>query len=221
MRKTKYRRCNESTPFFFLSINAKYRAFTLIELLIVVAIIAILAAIAVPNFLEAQTRSKVSRALADIATLTTTLEAYAVDNNRYPPHAEILDDDTYNFPATAGGLPTIDLLPPVGLTTPITYISSLPNDVFDLQEEVEARRLYGYVQSQLISDILRDRGFISSADAVIPTYGGWRLYSAGPDQDKGADTKLNILYDSSNGTISNGDIIRSQVTPRITTPGDE
>lgn len=60
------------------------KAFTLIELLIVVAIIAILAAIAVPNFLEAQTRAKVSRAKADMRSLATGLESYRVDNNTYP-----------------------------------------------------------------------------------------------------------------------------------------
>src|SRR5215211_3402823 len=60
------------------------KAFTLIELLIVVAIIAILAAIAVPNFLEAQTRAKVSRVKNDQRSLATGLEAYYVDNNSYP-----------------------------------------------------------------------------------------------------------------------------------------
>jgi len=60
------------------------RAFTLIELLIVVAIIAILAAIAVPNFLEAQVRSKVSRVKADERTYATAIEAYYVDWNTYP-----------------------------------------------------------------------------------------------------------------------------------------
>ncbi len=59
------------------------KAFTLIELLIVVAIIAILAAIAVPNFLEAQTRAKVSRARADMRSLTTALETYVIDHNMY------------------------------------------------------------------------------------------------------------------------------------------
>ena len=58
--------------------------FTLIELLIVVAIIAILAAIAVPNFLEAQTRAKISRARADMRTITTGLESYHIDHNAYP-----------------------------------------------------------------------------------------------------------------------------------------
>src|SRR6186997_2434592 len=61
------------------------KAFTLIELLIVVAIIAILAAIAVPNFIEAQTRSKVSRTKADMRALATAIESYMTDYNRYPP----------------------------------------------------------------------------------------------------------------------------------------
>jgi prepilin-type N-terminal cleavage/methylation domain-containing protein len=58
--------------------------FTLIELLIVVAIIAILAAIAIPNFLEAQTRAKISRAKADLRTLGVAVQAYRVDDNTWP-----------------------------------------------------------------------------------------------------------------------------------------
>jgi len=89
-------------------------AFTLIELLITVAVIAILAAIAVPNFLEAQTRSKVARAKADMRTLKTALEAYAVDNNSYP--------------LNAGGIGLTGAL--LNLTQPIVYITSLPKDPF-------------------------------------------------------------------------------------------
>jgi prepilin-type N-terminal cleavage/methylation domain-containing protein len=59
-------------------------AFTLIELLIVVAIIAILAAIAVPNFLEAQVRSKVSASMADIRSLVLSVESYYLDWSDYP-----------------------------------------------------------------------------------------------------------------------------------------
>src|SRR5438067_8339679 len=94
------------------------RAFTLIELLIVVAIIAILAAIAVPNFLEAQTRAKVSRAKADLRTVATALEAYNVDTNKYPP------DFGY-------GAIYSSFLPRLAhLTSPVAYITSVPEDPF-------------------------------------------------------------------------------------------
>ena len=62
--------------------KGKSAGFTLIELLIVVAIIAILAAIAVPNFLEAQTRSKVSRSMADQRSLALALEEYMLEWKR-------------------------------------------------------------------------------------------------------------------------------------------
>jgi general secretion pathway protein G len=61
--------------------------FTLIELLIVIAIIGILAAIAIPNLLSAVQRGKQKRTMADMRSLATSIEAYAVDNNVYPPAA--------------------------------------------------------------------------------------------------------------------------------------
>ena len=76
-------------------------AFTLIELLIVVAIIAILAAIAVPNFLAAQTRARVSRVLADFRTITTGLEAYRADYTGYPIDLIRLSVGRFSGPNTA------------------------------------------------------------------------------------------------------------------------
>ncbi|MBX7247149.1 MAG: type II secretion system GspH family protein [Candidatus Sumerlaeaceae bacterium] len=68
------------------------RAFTMIELLIVVSVIAILAAITVPNFLEAQVRSKVARTKSDMAAISAALKSYYADYNRYPPNNESLRD---------------------------------------------------------------------------------------------------------------------------------
>ncbi|HVE66277.1 MAG TPA: prepilin-type N-terminal cleavage/methylation domain-containing protein [Thermoanaerobaculia bacterium] len=62
----------------------KESGFTLIELLIVIAIIGILAAIAIPNLLNAVQRGKQKRSMSDMRTMATAVEAYAVDNNVYP-----------------------------------------------------------------------------------------------------------------------------------------
>ena len=94
----------------------KSSAFTLIELLIVVAIIAILAAIAVPNFLEAQTRAKIARTSSDMRALAVALESYFSDYNQYP----IVNDRPWR--------PLTQRI--YVLTTPIAYIATIPRDPF-------------------------------------------------------------------------------------------
>jgi len=63
------------------------KGFTLIELLIVVAIIGIIAAIAIPNLLNAIDRGKQKRTMADMRSIGTAIESYAVDANYYPTAA--------------------------------------------------------------------------------------------------------------------------------------
>ncbi len=60
------------------------KGFTLIELLIVVAIIGIIAAIAIPNLLNAIDRGKQKRTMADLRSLGTAVESYSIDNSFYP-----------------------------------------------------------------------------------------------------------------------------------------
>jgi prepilin-type N-terminal cleavage/methylation domain-containing protein len=155
----------------------KLRGFTLIELLIVVAIIAILAAIAVPNFLEAQIRSKVTRAKSDMRSIATAIESYMVDLNQYPASQD-QDSATNPFSTVNAGLgigntdfdmyrnrmtfATLNLKTNLThrfmtVTTPVSYISTLPSDPF-------AKR--GCVF-----------GYINAVDA------GWIMWSYGPDTD--------------------------------------
>lgn len=209
------------------------RAFTLIELLIVVAIIAILAAIAVPNFLEAQTRAKVSRSVSDLRTIDVALTAYLVDNNREPP-ALFPNASTTVFSEWWG-------FTPPALTTPLSYISSLPSMVF-LDEYVSGfwypqlsaspgNQPYTYVRDITVvedwgtnvstgefipnSTIGNPTGVPAENQGPIPEYihnlarsHGFILYTSGPDGVDATVWGFPQMYDPTNGTISNGDIYR-------------
>ncbi len=175
--------------------------FTLIELLIVVAIIAILAAIAVPNFLEAQTRSKVSRCKADMRSIATALEAYSVDYTKYPIN---------EWAPIIGSAASLRRL-----TTPIAFITNIPKDVFRL---TLPEKFSGANAAKNANGIAYFEYWNYRTEDGWDVY-GWSLRSMGPDSDLdlcGAPidapgesvSPLNGIYDSTNGTISNGDIIR-------------
>jgi type II secretion system protein G len=180
------------------------RAFTLIELLIVVAIIAILAAIAVPNFLEAQTRSKVSRVRADLRSLKLALEAYRTDNNGYPTGRDCADITKPGYPEGPSKYRLILV------TTPIAYITSLPDDPFktDLMPSSAPCDIPSFVY------LLHKFHPLWHGGPALPTwtawaqntYPEWVLISKGPYREPTSFIRW-IPYDPTNGTMSMGELI--------------
>lgn len=177
----------------------KSAGFTLVELLIVIAIISILALIAIPNLLEAQVRSKVSRVKAELRTIGLALEAYHTDSNSYP----LWMRDGYSIN------PSLARLTP--LTTPVAYIAAIPpKDPFQDKYLPDIYDTYDYVEAE---------SFAKNGEQM-PSYRSrgaeWRLCSPGPDlfNTYGGPAYMNPLdnpghdYDPSNGTVSNGDICR-------------
>jgi type II secretion system protein G len=207
----------------------RQRAFTLIELLIVVAIIAILAAIAVPNFLEAQVRAKVSRVKSDMRSISVAMEAYQVDNNRYP----IPSDNQARFipnPLAATAVSPFETRVPILLTTPIAYLSSLMEDPFAIHRVGEST-VYNlttlsyldirqqYAPQHNWRRVYRDF-FRQLTGQNPPPQIAYHMTSFGPDKKHDADVPHTTggnssvphvhgrgqLYDPTNGTISDGDI---------------
>jgi general secretion pathway protein G len=103
-----------------MRIRLNKKGFTLIELLIVVAIIGIIAAIAIPNLLNAIQRGKQKRTMADMRAVGTAVEAYAVDNNLYPPGGSPVSAiTTYVEPKYIKKVPQND-----AWDNPLSYVSS-------------------------------------------------------------------------------------------------
>ena len=184
-------------------------AFTLIELLIVVAIIGILAAIAVPNFLSAMSRAKVARVKADIRSLQTAMGAYYVDNNAYPPDHSYFEPRTWQH-----------------LTTPVPYINQIIRNPYEAKNVAYPYgwlAIFGYSAEVIVAS----GGATSNWSPELTSIGlKYWINSAGPDEysdlqdigwnnvplwrglDSGTD-HLDILYNPSNGVISSGDLMAS------------
>ena len=107
-------------------LNRKHGGFTLVEIMIVVAIIALLAAIAVPGFLRARKRSQASRILNDLRLIDSAVDQYAIETNRSTGNQVLIADWTnylkkgsvlYNTGNSilghAYGNQTVDVLPQV------------------------------------------------------------------------------------------------------------
>mgnify|MGYP006303818937 CR=1 FL=1 len=167
--------------------------FTLVELLVVVAIISLLVTMAVPNYLDAQTRAKATVVAADQKVLGDAILMYCLDNGTWPPHLDG-DRSQHRF-----------------MTSPIAYISEPVRDKF--QEGTLARWRNGYEESvgMLHAEphaIQHEKYKRTEPEFYNRTKNAaFFIWSFGPDQrhDDGTDV---VRFDITNGVGSAGDIIR-------------
>ncbi len=205
-------------------------AFTLIELLIVIAIILILISIALPNFLEAQMRAKVAKSDGEMRGLAQSLEAYRNDWPRYPPQAAY---EKTQFNPSFPGL-TNNCWSLMQLTTPITYMKKLPLDLFAPQNGEPiwngttgramplhpADKAHGFTYLYWSQQSLRFDGQISTAEAMKRNGINYTLLGLGPngqletinlDSNDMSQMRINAVhwaYSPTNGTKSKGDLLR-------------
>jgi prepilin-type N-terminal cleavage/methylation domain-containing protein len=109
-----------------IKLNKRRGGFTLVEIMIVVAIIALLAAIAVPGFLRARKRSQASRLINDLRLIDSAVDQYAIENNKstgstvnttdwtaYMKKGSALYNTGQDLFGNAYGVQTVDTLPKV------------------------------------------------------------------------------------------------------------
>jgi prepilin-type N-terminal cleavage/methylation domain-containing protein len=204
----------------------QYCGFTLLELLIVCAIIAILSAIAMPNYQDALARSKVAKFKGDGHALQTAIESYVTDFHTYAfaeryPVKSTCDNAGNQAPSS----PSEGYLPRC-LTTPAAYMNKLPNDPFQNNEDVgncyPERRTYMYSSDTQNVNAFRQY-YVSVLYAQLqgqytytsynPSRAVWMIASPGPDADRdfgtnksGSQYSIPTQYDPTNGTVSDGDL---------------
>ena len=167
---------------------SKQRSFTLIELLIVVAIIGILAAIAVPNFMNARMRATVARMETDMKALGDALMMYRIDNKCYFP----------NY----GSNPYKELRP---LTTPVSYIAAIPPDPFRRKGQMK------YNDNTTPNYDYTSWGGACRNNWVLHGLGpdtDEDIWGATISPEASDDFKR-MLYNPSNGLVSSGDVIHT------------
>ena len=188
--------------------HRKGRGFTLIELLIVIAIILILIAIALPNFLAAQTRAQVTKALADGRSLITAMYSYQNDWKRFPLDSH----DRWEAGISTGSWALYsNKLPSPGtvLTTPTAYIHTIPFDPFVTQYEIGTAVPDDTGEGQLLS--MYYLGEWSVDNYRPPGHARTKafLYSVGPGlayswNEPGYGNCYMVHYAATNGTKSPG-----------------
>lgn len=206
------------------------KAFTLIELLIVVAIVAILSAIALPNLLEAQKRAKVASVSSGMRAVAAAIEAYAVDNNQYPLTLD--DHDQVMHMMNNMRMAFV----PRSVTTPIAYMNEIPLDNFFPRtmeqmhhgEKIVHSHTYLYINQGNTPESMLQEYRIQVEERASDSVDApeWALYSTGPDSAYGVRQMLMestmppkyglmynpatspVHYDPTNGAASHGDIVR-------------